>query len=220
MKNFLSKMEITKLDDFSKKILLSITLMCLSAFISSNFYLKIALLLIALLQVFIINQIDIVIKRRKNDEKIKRMLAKKKMVYNECLDILSTIESLLKDKYEDTNEVIKRFKDDLNNCKNYNDYLSMRAELNDYLMGIIFQFKKNEYSKEKSFNSDPKTNNIKKYFNVLGLSENVKDFKIIKKAYLQKIKEYHPDNNENYESSLEKTQELNIAYNNLKAYFQ
>lgn len=217
MKNFLSKMEITKLDDFSKKILLSITLMCLSAFISSNFYLKIALLLIALLQVFIMNQIDIVIKRRKNDEKIKRMLAKKKMVYNECLDILSTIESLLKDKYEDTNEVIKRFKDDLNNCKNYNDYLSMRAELNDYLMRIIFQFKKEKHYKEKSFNSN--SNNIKKYFNILGLSDSVKDFKIIKKAYLRKVKEYHPDNNENYELSLEKTKELNIAYNNLKAYY-
>lgn len=220
MKNFLSKMEITKLDDFSKKILLSITLMCLSAFVSSNFYLKITLLLIALLQVFIMNQIDITIKRRQNDAKIKRMLEKKRVIYIECVNILITIESLLKDKYEDTNEIIEKLKNDLNNCKNYNDYLSMKTELNNYLMRIISKFKKNEYSKEKSFDSDPKTNNIKKYFNVLGLSENVKDFKIIKKAYLQKIKEYHPDNNYNYELSLEKTQELNIAYNNLKAYFK
>lgn len=218
MRNFLNRVEITKLDDFIRRILLSITLMCLSAFISSNFYLKITLLLIALLQVFIMNQIDITIKRRQNDAKIKRMLERKRVVHIECLDILSTIESLLKDKYEDTDEIIEKFKNDLNNCKNYNDYLVMRAKLNNYLMRIISQFKKKEYSKEKSFNTN--SNNIKKYFNILGLSENVKDFKIIKKAYLEKVKKYHPDNNENYELSLEKTQELNIAYNNLKAYFK
>jgi curved DNA-binding protein CbpA len=49
------------------------------------------------------------------------------------------------------------------------------------------------------------------YYEVLGVNENASD-EIIKLAYRRLIKKYHPDFNPNNKSALERTQQLNLAY--------
>jgi lysine/ornithine N-monooxygenase len=54
-------------------------------------------------------------------------------------------------------------------------------------------------------------NSTTKLLKVLGLSEDVRDFNIIRRQYLKLIKKYHPDNLDF--GDLEKSQTINEAYN-------
>lgn len=57
---------------------------------------------------------------------------------------------------------------------------------------------------------------MKNYYEIIGVSVDA-DFVAIKKAYLQKIKEYHPDVYQgDKDFAMQKTAELNEAYNTLK----
>lgn len=220
MRDFLIKKGITRLDEFGTKMLFSSVLMLIAVLITSSVPLKIIFLLIVIFQVFIMNEIKLVIKIKQNQRKIDLKLEKKRIIYRECLDLLSTIGSLLKEKYEDSEEIINDFTKELNDCNNYNDYLFMKNRLYNSLVRLFLQFREEEYSNRKSSDTNTHPNNIMECFKILGIPDDVKNFEIIKKIYIEKVKKYHPDNNDNYDSSLEKTQELNIAYNNLKAYFK
>ncbi|PPE05674.1 J domain-containing protein [Mesoplasma corruscae] len=71
------------------------------------------------------------------------------------------------------------------------------------------------YNKTNTLNLD---NNILYAFEVLMISP-TKDFKVIKKAYINLCKQFHPDKNKSYYSE-QITKNLNKAYNNIKTFLK
>lgn len=147
----------------------------------------------------------------------------------ECEGLTEEISAIFTKKGYSTrleeNALLKNLSVHLNKSTTVQDYEEMKKLIRKRMVFVLGLQENREGKTEKEKEKKNVHEEVKymspmsRYLKTLGLTEGTKDMVVIKKAYKQLIKEYHPDVNKDTKAG-SKTVEINLAYAKLKEHIE